>query len=32
VREAERLGVDVEMIITLLYNEKREEAVKLLRR
>jgi hypothetical protein len=32
VREAERLGVDVEMIITLLYNGKREEAVKLLRR
>jgi len=32
VREAERLGVDVEMIITLLYNGKSEEAVKLLRR
>ena len=31
VREAERLGVDVEMIITLLYNGKREEAAKLLR-
>jgi len=32
VREAERLGADVEMIVTLLYNGKREEAVKLLRR
>jgi len=32
VREAERLGADVEMIITLLYNGKSEEAVKLLRR
>ena len=32
VREAERLGADVEMIITLLYNGKREEAAKLLRR
>jgi hypothetical protein len=32
VREAERLGADVEMIITLLYNGKTEEAVKLLRR
>ena len=31
VREAERLGVDVEMIVTLLYNGKREEAAKLLR-
>jgi len=31
VREAERLGADVEMIITLLYNGKREEAAKLLR-
>jgi hypothetical protein len=30
VREAERLGVDVEMIVTLLYNGKREEAAKLL--
>jgi hypothetical protein len=32
VREAERLGADVEMIITLLYNGKTEEPVKLLRR
>ncbi len=32
VREAERLGADVELVITLLYNGKREEAVKLLRR
>jgi len=32
VREAERLGADVEMIITLLYNGKSEEAIKLLRR
>jgi hypothetical protein len=31
VREAERLGADIEMIVTLLYNGKREEAVKLLR-
>jgi hypothetical protein len=31
VREAERLGADVEMIILLLYQGKREEAVKLLR-
>jgi hypothetical protein len=31
VREAERLGADVEMIITLLYSGKREEAAKLLR-
>jgi hypothetical protein len=31
VREAERLGVDVEMVITLLYSGKREEAAKLLR-
>jgi len=31
VREAERLGADVEMVITLLYNGKREEAAKLLR-
>ena len=31
VREAERLGVDVEMIITLLYAGKREEVAKLLR-
>jgi hypothetical protein len=27
VREAERLGADVEMIVTLLYNGKREEAI-----
>jgi hypothetical protein len=32
VREAERLGADVEMLIMLLYQDKREEAVKLLRR
>jgi len=32
VREAERLGADVEMVITLLYNNRREEAAKLLRR
>jgi hypothetical protein len=32
VREAERIGADMEMIITLLYNGKREEVVKLLRR
>ncbi len=32
VREAERLGVDVELVISLLYAGKREEAVKLLRR
>ena len=31
VREAERLGADVELVITLLYNGKREEAAKLLR-
>jgi hypothetical protein len=31
VREAERLGADVEIVITLLYAGKREEAVKLLR-
>jgi hypothetical protein len=31
VREAERLGADVEMIILLLYQGKREEAAKLLR-
>jgi hypothetical protein len=30
VREAERLGADVEMIILLLYQGKREEAAKLL--
>ena len=30
VREAERLGADVEMIIMLLYQGKREEAAKLL--
>jgi hypothetical protein len=32
VREALKTGVDVEMIIMLLYNNKREEALKLLRR
>jgi hypothetical protein len=32
VREAERLGADVELVIMLLYQDKREEAVKLLRR
>jgi hypothetical protein len=32
VREAERIGADVEMIIMLLYQDKREEAAKLLRR
>jgi len=32
VREAIKIGVDVEMLITLLYQDKREEAVKLLRR
>jgi hypothetical protein len=32
VREAERIGADVEMIITLLYNGKSEEAVKLVKR
>ncbi len=32
VREAERVGADVEIVITLLYAGKREEAVKLLRR
>jgi len=31
VREAERLGADVELVTTLLYNGKREEAIKLLR-
>jgi hypothetical protein len=31
VREAERLGADVEIVITLLYAGKREEAAKLLR-
>jgi len=31
VREAERLGADVELVITLLYSGKREEAAKLLR-
>ncbi len=31
VREAERLGVDVELVISLLYAGKREEAIKLLR-
>jgi hypothetical protein len=29
VREAIKIGVDVEMLITLLYQDKREEAVKL---
>lgn len=32
VREAERLGADVELVATLLYAGKREEAAKLLRR
>jgi hypothetical protein len=32
VREALKTGVDVEMIVMLLYNNKREEAIKLLRR
>jgi hypothetical protein len=32
VREALKTGVDVEMIVMLLYNNKREEALKLLRR
>jgi hypothetical protein len=32
VREALKTGVDVDMIIMLLYQDKREEAVKLLRR
>jgi hypothetical protein len=32
VREAERIGADVEMLIMLLYQDKREEAAKLLRR
>ena len=32
VREALKTGVDVEMLIMLLYNNKREEAVKLLSR
>jgi len=31
VREAERLGADVELVVTLLYAGKREEAAKLLR-
>ncbi len=31
VREAERLGADVELVIMLLYQNKREEAAKLLR-
>jgi hypothetical protein len=31
VREAARLGADVELVVTLLYNGKREEAAKLLR-
>jgi hypothetical protein len=31
VREAERIGADVELVIMLLYQDKREEAVKLLR-
>jgi hypothetical protein len=31
VREAERLGADVELVIMLLYQGKREEAAKLLR-
>jgi hypothetical protein len=30
VREAERLGADVELVISLLYADKREEAAKLL--
>jgi hypothetical protein len=30
VREAERLGADVELVITLLYADKREEAARLL--
>jgi hypothetical protein len=32
VREAIKIGVDVEMLITLLYQDKREEAVKLMKR
>jgi hypothetical protein len=32
VREALKTGVDVEMLIMLLYQDKREEAAKLLRR
>jgi hypothetical protein len=32
VREAVKIGVDVEMLITLLYQDKREEAVKLVKR
>jgi hypothetical protein len=32
VREAIKMGVDVEMLITLLYQDKREEAVKLVKR
>jgi len=32
VREAIKIGVDVEMLITLLYQDKREEAVKLVKR
>jgi len=31
-REALKTGVDVEMVIALLYNGKREEAVKLVKR
>jgi hypothetical protein len=31
VREAERLGADVELVVTLLYSGKREEVVKLLK-
>jgi hypothetical protein len=31
VREAERLGTDVELVVTLLYSGKREEVVKLLK-
>jgi len=32
VKEAVKIGADVELLITLLYNGKREEAAKLLRR
>jgi hypothetical protein len=32
VREAIKIGVDVEILITLLYQDKREEAVKLVKR
>ncbi len=32
VREAERLGVDVEVVAALLYNDKREEAIRLVKR